>query len=463
MHCGRFDHYSTRRDFLKKAGAGFGAIGLAGVLGQSGLLAEESRLPHFAPKAKSVIWLFMRGGPSAVDMFHPKPELTRRDGMKFDTDVGAFFGNPGPLMKSPFAISQHGQSGGWVCEHYSQIAKHVDKLAFIHSCHAESNNHTPATLQMNCGLIRVGFPSAGSWVTYGLGSENKDLPGFVVMFDKASAPEGTNNWSPGFLPTEYEATIFRPDTTPVLNLDRPDGVTQESQRAQLDYLAGLNKEHMDERAGDAALAGRIKNFELAYRMQMTAPEALDISSESEQIRKLYGIHETHTKSFGSQCLMARRLVERGVRFVQLYHGGTELWDAHGNLAVNHRTRMGETDVPIAGLLTDLEQRGMLEDTLVIWGGEFGRLPVSQDNAGRDHNPHGFTMWFAGGGVKGGVNFGSTDEVGFKAAENPVSIHDLHATILHLLGLDHKKLTYFHNGRRYRLTDVSGDVVKAILA
>lgn len=465
MHCNRFQQMTSRRDFLRRAGAGAGWLGLAGVLQQTGLFgAETSQLGHFPAKVNSVIWLFMRGGQSAMDTFHPKPDLTKFDGKKYSGEVDAFFGEAGPLMKSPFAFAQHGQSGAWFCEHYKELAKHADSLSFLHGCHVESNNHTPALLQMNSGIVRPGFPSAGSWANYGLGSINNDLPGYVVFFDPRGAPEGTTVAGSGFLPSRYEATILRPTATPILHLGTPPGVSRESQRGQLDYLAQLNSSHLASRSEDPALLGRIESFELAYRMQMTAPEAVDLKKESNATRTLYGLEADHTRAFGTQCLMARRLVERGVRFVQLYHGGgdADTWDAHGDLNANHTNRIRETDAPIAGLLTDLKQRGLLESTLVICGGEFGRLPVSQ-GTGRDHNPHGFSLWMTGGGIKPGVSHGATDELGHKAVEGRVSIHDLHATLLHLLGLDHTRLTYSHNGRRYRLTDVAGELVKAILA
>jgi hypothetical protein len=460
----------TRRDFLTHGGAGFGLLGLAGVLQQAGLLAaERSTVPHFTPRAKSVIWLFMHGGPSAVDLFDPKPELDRRDGesMNMGNDVG-FFTSSGQIMKSPFAFRQHGESGAWVSEAYPSVARHVDKFAFIKSMHAESNNHGPALYHMNTGMTRFGFPSVGSWVTYGLGTENADLPGFVVMLDHRGALEGgPASWGAGFLPSAYQGTPFRATGTPLLNLQPPAGMTRELQRSQLDFVSALNRRHREAHPGEADLLGRIESFELAYRMQMEAPEAIDVQAETEETKKLYGLDNPVSKFYGSQCLTARRLVERGVRFVQIYSGAHDdklRWDAHADVKKNHLDRCAETDVPIAGLLTDLERRGLLDSTLVVWGGEFGRLPVSQgESTGRDHNRFGFCVWLAGAGVKGGVSHGATDDIGFKAAVNPVSINDLHATILHLLGLDHLRLTYHHNGRDFRLTDVAGEVVRPILA
>jgi hypothetical protein len=469
-HCGRYDLVTNRRDFLKKAGAGFGMLALADLLEGSGLLAADTvgarvldpmapRAPHYAPRAKSIIWLFMEGGPSAVDLFDPKPELTKRDGQRVDIDV--FFGNPGPLMKSPYSFNQHGQCGAWVCEKYPNVAKHVDELAFIKSLYSESNNHVPALYQINTGIPRPGFPSAGAWITYGLGSESRNLPGYVVLGNRDGVKGGPLNWSAGFLPTSYQGTLFRSQGAPILNLKRPENVSREDQRAQLDFLKKINSDHLKQHDGEPDLLARIQSFELAYRMQMEASDLADFSSESKETIELYGIDKDASKNIGTKCLMARRLVERGVRFVQVYSDGE--WDAHGDLKGNHAQHCASTDLPIHGLLTDLKQRGLWDSTLVIWGGEFGRMPVSQGNGGRDHNPHGFMAWMAGAGIKPGVSYGQTDEIGYKAVEDRVSVHDLHATMLHLLGIDHKKLTYFHNGRRYRLTDVAGEVLDKILA
>ena len=466
QHCGRFASIANRRDFLAKAGAGFGMLALADVLGQGNLNADEavdlsSSIPlggHFPAKAKSIIWLFMEGAPSAVDMFDPKPELTRQDGKRIAIDV--FNGNPGPLMKSPFSFKQYGQSGAWVCEHYPNVAKHVDDFAFIKSCYSESNDHVPALYQINTGIPRPGFPSAGAWVTYGLGSENRNLPGYVVLGNNQGVKGGNLNWSSGFLPSSYQGTLFRPEGAPVINLTRPSDITHEDQRKQLDLLAKLNDRHASTHPEDAELLGRIESFELAYRMQMEATELVDFSTETAETRELYGIDQKETRSYGSKCLMARRLIERGVRFVQVYSDGE--WDAHSDLNGNHKGHCRATDKPIHALLSDLKRTGLIKDTLVIWGGEFGRMPVSQGNGGRDHNPKGFGMFMTGAGIKSGTSFGELDEIGYKATVDRVSVHDLHATMLHLLGIDHKKLTYFHNGRRYRLTDVAGDVLTKIL-
>jgi hypothetical protein len=469
QHCGRFESFNTRRDFLKKAGAGFGMLALADLMGNNNLHAAASapdalnpmapRVAHFPAKAKSVIWLFMEGAPSAVDLFDPKPELTKRDGQKISIDV--FNGNPGPLMKSPFSFKQYGQSGAWVCEHYTNVAKHVDDFAFINSFYSESNDHVPALYQINTGIPRPGFPSAGSWINYGLGSENNSLPGYVVLGNNQGVKGGNLNWSSGFLPTTYQGTLFRSGDTPVINLNRPGDVTRADQRAQLDLMAKLNERHRQERPAEAELLGRIQSYELAYRMQMEATDLVDFSKESAATREMYGVDEKETRSYGSKCLMARRLVERGVRFVQVYSDGE--WDAHSDVNGNHKGHCRATDKPIDALLTDLKRTGLINETLVIWGGEFGRMPVSQGNGGRDHNPQGFGMFMTGAGIKPGVRYGELDEIGYRAVVDRVSVHDLHATMLHLLGINHEQLTYLHNSRRYRLTDVAGEVLHKILA
>ncbi len=470
-----------RRDFLRRAGNGAGLLALAGLLADENLLAASAdvnplapKAPHFAAKAKSVIWLFINGGPSHVDTWDYKPELFKRDGQSlkgFDNDTGFFPDQVGPLMKSPFEFKQHGQCGQWVSSLFPNMAQHVDKMAMLHSCFTNSNNHAPALMAMNTGVPQMGRPCVGSWVTYGLGSESKDLPAFVVMYDTLGRglPKGyAQNWTAGFLPGIYQGTALKHQGSPIDDLSRCAEMTDRQQRAQLDLLARLNRRGLEQHPGETDLAARIESFELAYRMQMAAPEALDVEKETGATQKLYGLDNPKCKHFAKQCLVARRLVERGVRFVQIYSGGEEnqrSWDGHIDIAGNHSGFAAETDQPIAALLADLEARGLLSSTLVIWGGEFGRLPLAQksDKPGRDHNPHGFTHWLAGGGVKGGVSYGKTDEIGFKAVENRVSINDLHATILHLLGLEHKRLTYRHNGRDFRLTDVAGEVVTPILA
>ncbi|HWB00408.1 MAG TPA: DUF1501 domain-containing protein [Pirellulales bacterium] len=472
----------SRREFLTRTGNGFGLLALAQLLDTQGLLAADARRlnplaprrSHFPSKAKSVIWLFMNGGQSQVDTWDHKPELSKRDGKTFegfDNNTGFFTGQVGPLMGSPFKFAQHGQSGAWVSEIFPAMAKHVDDMAFIHSCFTETNNHSPALFQINTGMSRMGFPCVGSWVTYGLGTENQDLPAFVVMYDTLGRglPKGhATNWSAGFLPGIYQGTALNPSGAPIDNLERLAHMSADDQRRQLDLLKSLNEEHRQQNADEAALAARIESFELAYRMQLSAPEAFNVDDEPEAIRKLYGLDDKRCAHFSRQALIARRLVERGVRFVQIYSGGMEnqrSWDGHNDIAGNHRQFAEETDTPIAALLTDLKQRGLLDSTLIVCCGEFGRLPVSQKSAkpGRDHNPHAFTTWFAGGGCKGGVHYGETDELGFKAAIDRVSVNDLHATILHMLGMDHTKLTYRFNGRDFRLTDVAGNVVREIVA
>ncbi len=467
-------HLASRREFLERAGAGFGLTGLVGLLAQEGLLAAPDassplapRAPHFSPKARAVIWLFMYGGPSGIDLFDYKPELERFDGKPFDGKIETFNGNPGPLMKSPYRFRRHGRSGAWVSEKFPALAEVVDDLTFLKAVRCKSNNHAPALFELNSGMTRVGFPSVGAWVTYGLGTENRNLPGYLVMYDPRGGPiGGPQNWSSGFLPSAYQGTPVRPAGTPILNLARRAGLDAATQRSQLDFLAEMNAAHRARHPAEADLLARIESYELAFRMQMEAPEAVDLAHESEETRRLYGLDHETTRYFGAQLLMARRLVERGVRFIQVYSGGghqQQSWDAHFGLKENHDLHCAETDVPMRGLITDLKRRGLLDQTLLIWGGEFGRMPVSERGVGRDHNPHGFVMWMAGGGVRPGLSFGATDPIGHQAAEDIVEVNDLHATILHLLGLDHTRLTYEHNGRRFRLTDVAGRVLDPILA
>ncbi len=453
-----------RRRFLRTAGAGFGMVALADLLNRDAVRAAPGgplapKATHFPAKAKAVIWLFMEGAPSAVDLFDPKPALDKFDGKRVKIDV--FNGSPGPLMKSPFKFKQYGQSGAWVCDKYPGVAKHADEIAFVKSLYTDSNDHVPALYQINTGISRPGFPAAGAWVTYGLGSANQNLPGFVVLGNNAGVKGGPINWSSGFLPAAHQGTLFRPEGNPVLNLRRPKDVTAGDQRAQLDLMAKLNGAHLQARPGEPDLSARIESFELAYRMQAEAAALIDLSKETAATRAMYGLDDPKAKSFGTKCLTARRLIEKGVRFVQVYSDGE--WDAHSDLAGNHAGHCAATDAPIDALLTDLKRLGLLDSTLVVWGGEFGRMPVSQGNGGRDHNPHGFLTWMAGAGIKGGASHGETDEFGHKAVTDRTSVHDLHATMLHLLGVDHKKLTHFHNGRQYRLTDVAGDVLTKILA
>jgi len=477
----------SRRELLRRAGGGFGMLALAGLMDQQGMLgsggtaqaADLSIQPlaprpgHFDAKAKSVIWLFMNGGPSQVDTWENKPELTQRDGQElegFDKNTGFFVEQVGPLMRSPFKFRRHGESGAWVSEIFPNMARHVDKMAFIHSCYTDSNNHSPALFRINTGYARMGFPCVGSWVTYGLGTENQDLPAFVTMYDPLGRglPKGhAQNWGSGFLPSIYQGTALKPHGVPIDNLIRDPELTDPQQRAQLDLLQRLSARAEARHAAESELSARIESFELAYRMQVTAPEAMDIDRETQATQTMYGVDDDKCSHFARQCLVARRLVERGVRFQQIYSGGMEnarSWDGHSNILENHGGFAAETDKPIAALLADLEQRGLLDSTLVIWGGEFGRLPIVQKGStGRDHNPHAFTVWMAGGGIKPGVHHGETDEIGHKAVHDRVSVNDLHATILHLLGIDHERLTYRYNGRDFRLTDVAGNVVREVLA
>jgi hypothetical protein len=475
----------TRRELFRRAGLGFGMIGLASLMDEQRLLTATAeaapkalnpmaaKRPHFEAKAKSVIWLFMNGGPSQVDTWDYKPELEKRHGQElkgFDKNTGFFTAQVGPVMKSPFKFARHGQGGTWVSEIFPNMARHVDKMAFVYSCFTESNNHSPALFMINTGMPKMGFPCLGSWVTYGLGSESQNLPGFVVLSDPKGRglPKGhAQNWGSGFLPSIYQGTWLSPTGEPIDNLTAPAEMTPATQRAQLELLARLNQRHLEKHPGEAELAARIESFELAYRMQLSAPDAVDIDKEPQHIHQLYGTDRKECTHFAKQCLIARRLVERGVRCVQIYSGGMEnelSWDGHQDIIKNHTGFAAETDQPIAALLHDLERRGLLNDTLVIWGGEFGRLPIVQTGGtGRDHNPHAFTIWLAGGGIKPGVHHGATDDIGHKAVQDRVSVNDLHATILHLLGIDHERLTYRYNGRDFRLTDVAGKVVRPVLA
>ena len=477
--------FITRREALRRAGCGFGMLGLASVLhGEQSVIAAAptgpmaARRPHFPAKAKHVIWLFINGGPSHVDTWDYKPGLAKYDGKSIKTfdptfkNTTGFFKNAvGGLMQSPFKFSPRGECGKMVSEIFPHLGEHVDKMAFIHSGFSESNNHSPALFMMNCGMPRMGLPCVGSWLTYGLGSENRNLPGFIVMSDPKGRglPKGhAANWGTGFLPGVFQGTHVRSKGQPIANLVRAAEMNAKQQRAQLDFLSELNDLHRIRHPAETALTARIESLELAFRMQTAAPEAFDVNREPKSIHALYGMDDKRCSHFARQCLVARRMVERGVRMVQIYSGGMEnqrSWDGHSDIKGNHAQFAGETDKPIAALLSDLQSRGLLDETLVIWCGEFGRLPIAQKGKkpGRDHNPHCFTAWLAGGGAKGGVSYGESDEVGYKAAVDRVHINDLHATILHLLGIDHERLTYRYNGRDFRLTDVGGEVLEKLLA
>jgi hypothetical protein len=453
---------SSRREFFARAGSGLGAIALGSMLAEG---AETPKKTHFPAKAKSVIWLFMEGGPSHIDLFDPKPELNKLAGKPMPASFGKLVTAMGTgnntLMASPRTWKQHGKSGMWVSEWYPHIAKHVDDMTVIRSCWANGLNHVGSVCQMNTGDILAGRPSLGAWVTYGLGTANKNLPTFVVLTDDKEVLGGPKNWSSGFLPASYQGTQFRQGDTPILNLKPPDGVTDERQKSRLSLLKQLNQHWGADKTEDTDLDARVKSFELAYEMQSAGAEAVDISKETEATKSLYGMDDEMTRQFGHNCLLARRLVERGVRFVELYCGSGSGWDAHSNIEGNHGKWCKVSDKPIAGLLEDLKQRGLLQDTLVVWGGEFGRTPFNEKGNGRDHNPWGFTMWMAGGGAKGGQYVGTTDEIGLRAVEKPCHVHDIHASILYALGMDHLQMTYQHNGRAERPTIVGGNIFKEI--
>lgn len=463
----------NRRDLMQVLGGGLANVGLAAVLaGDRALAATQGSVapvPHFAPKAKSIISIFCYGGPSHIDTFDPKPELDKHAGeaMSGVGEVVVSQGNPGGLMPSPWKFKKYGQSGIEVSELFPRVAEHVDDLAVVRSMYTSSNDHGPALYQMNTGTVLAGHPSVGSWLTYGLGSENQNLPGYIVFTDHRGGPiNGQPNWGAGFMPAAFQGTQFRSTGDPIVDLRPPKEVTRERQRKWLDLLRDLNREHLAQNPEDNELSARIESYELAYNMQVHATEAIDISNETDATRRMYGLEDDRTRYFGRQALMARRLVERGVRVVQLYSGGGNhepTWDQHWSLKYFHTMHAGETDGPIAGLIADLKQRGLFDSTLIVWHGEFGRMPISQRLDGRDHNPYGFTVWLAGGGIKGGTVVGATDHFGYKAVENRKSVYDLHATLMHLMGLDHEKLMYHHNGRDMRLTDVHGNLIREIMA
>src|SRR5579884_2139785 len=466
----------SRRDFLCRSGSGLGAIALAAMLHDDGLLPKAAaavvdplrpKPPHFPPTAKSVIWLFMEGGPSHIDLFDPKPQLEKLAGQPLPPSFGKVMTAMGTgnntLMPSKRTWKQYGQSGMWVSDWYPNIAQHVDEMTMIHSCWQDGLNHVGSVCQMNTGSILAGRPALGAWVTYGLGSGNQNLPSFVVLTDAGEVIGGPKNWSAGFLPATYEGTLLRNEGAPILDLVPPDSIGHEQQRSRLDLLKKLNERFSADKPEDTQLEARINAYELTYRMQAAGPEAVDLSKESDETKRLYGMDNEATRKFGTNCLLARRLVERGVRFVELYAGSGSGWDAHTNIEGNHSKMCRASDKPIAGLLTDLKSRGLLKDTLVVWGGEFGRTPFNEKGDGRDHNPWGFTIWMAGGGIKGGQVIGSTDEIGLRGVEKKAHVHDIHATILHALGLNHVNVTFLHNGRSERPTIVSGEVIKEAFA
>jgi hypothetical protein len=444
---------------LARSGCGFGATALAALANDATAAGLRTHIPA---KAESVVFLYMNGGPSGLDLFDYKPALEKLDGKSFPGSIDTLFPYPGPIMKSPFQFKRHGESGSWVSECYSHLAEHVDDMAFLHACHTDAQNHSPACYMLNTGLPRFGAPGIGSWLSYGLGNATEELPAFIVMCDHRAAPEGgANLWDAGFLPGQHQAVHFRSSDTPILFLDPGKGVARQS--AQLQLLQRLNRRHQQQSAHSEALETRIKSFETAFRMQSSVPDLADLSGETEATRTLYGLDDEDCSSFGSQLLLSRRMVEQGVRCIQIYHGGyKDNWDHHANLESGHSSLAYETDRPIAGFLTDLKQRGLLDTTLVVWGGEFGRTPTSQDRNGRDHNPHGFCMWMAGGGTRGGIHHGELDELGYKPVSGKVSMHDLHATILHLMGLDHEQLTQFFSGRDQSLTNGLGSVIHDVV-
>lgn len=457
----------SRRQCLLDSGAGFGWLALSWLAARDRAFAAPAQpKPHFAPRAKRVIQIFCTGGMSHLDTFDFKPELQKRDGKAFD--MPTFFGQGGNLMACPWEFKQRGSSGLWVSGLLPEMAKCADKLTVVRSMTAKSANHMPAIAQMNTGFILTGFPSMGAWILYGLGAVNENLPSFVILQDPSGPPwGGPVHWSNGFLPAATQGTPFRSVGDPVPDLAPPKAVSAEARQASLDWLNRMNRKDAAAHPGDSALEARIRSYETAAGMQVTVPGIADLSRESEATRKLYGLDQKETEPHARNCLLARRLIEQGVRFVQVYHGGSgNSWDAHGNLKANHEKMSHSYDKPTAGLLLDLEARGLLKETLVMGVTEFGRTPVSQGtgaSAGRDHHPECFTTWMAGAGVKPGFAYGESDDFGRKPAGNPVTVYDFHATALHLLGLDHERLTFYHNGTRRRLTDVHGHVVEGLIA
>jgi len=470
--CGR-----TRREFLWEAGAGFAGVALSALLGNDFFATQAvaadgvtkfanplaPKKPHFAAKAKSVIFLYMYGGPSQIDTFDYKPAMKGRDNQTVQVKTFGRGGhkNSGRIVEPRWAFKPYGKCGKWVSDLFPNIARHVDDIAFLHSMTADSPIHGSAMLMMNCGSIVSGKPSLGSWINYGLGTVNENLPGYVVMLDRTGGPiSGAKNWTSGYMPASLQGTVFRSQGTPILDLEHHRGMSRAEQRRLLEHLRRFNSTHLSDRAESSDLQSRIASYELAYNMQVSAPEAVDLESESPHVKRLYGYDEARTQDFAKKCILARRLVERGVRYVQIYSGGNHNdnnWDAHGDLEKNHNLHAGNTDKPIAGLLKDLKQRGLLDETLVIWGGEFGRQPTAEyaSGTGRDHNAYGFTMWMAGGGIRGGVSVGETDELGSQAVTRRLHVRNLHATVLHQMGLDPNRLSYFYGGLDQKLVGVEG--------
>jgi hypothetical protein len=459
----------NRRSFLENAGFGLGWLAMSSLGAQEKAVDPTApKMPHQAAKARSVIFLFMSGGPSHVDLLEPKPELERLAGQPIPESFGMFKTRravaKNKLKPSIWKYRKHGESGLEISDALPEIGSCADDLCLLRGCYGDSVTHPESVYLMNTGSILMGRPSLGSWAAYGLGSENRNMPSFVVLPDPAGwVKGGAPAWGNGYLPGVYQGTILRGGGTPILHLNTPDGVSGEQQKSTLDLINTLNREDLAGKEDDTDLSARIAAYELAFRMQSHAKEVVDVGRETEATRRLYGLDQPVTREFGLRCLLARRMVERGVRFVQLYCGDTNGWDGHSDMSGNHGKLAASSDRPIAGLLRDLKSRGLLDSTLVVWGGEFGRTPMSEGSDGRDHNPHGFAMWMAGGGVKGGQAIGATDAVGLRAEVDRTHVHDIHATILHLLGLDHTRLTYRHSGRNQRLTDVAGQVIARALA
>jgi len=486
MPCGR-----QRREFLWEVGGGFAGLALIDLLSQDGFFQKQAvaaekksgideqnyllapKKQHFPAKAKHCIFLFMNGAPSQVDTFDPKPALTKYNGKKYtgDTKVGSNGRAIGYLMQSPFKFKNHGDSGLPISDIFPHTAQHADDICVLRSMQTDTAAHASGCLQMNTGSVQIGKPCVGSWLNYGLGSQNASLPGFVVMTDPRGGPIGSaSNWSAGYMPAGYQGTLFRSKGAPLLDLSTPAGISEKTQRRSLDLLSQLNQQHLEKSGPSSELAARILSYELAYKMQTSAVDVVDIEKEDKKTREMYGLNQKRTADFGRKCLIARRLVQKGVRFIQLYSGGGHIedtWDGHTDCISNHKLHAGETDQPIAALIADLKRTGLWDETLIVWGGEFGRTPTSEGvgKPGRDHNWRGFSMWMAGAGVKGGQAIGATDELGFLAVEDPHHVSDLHATILHLMGLDHERLSYFHQGLDQRLTgpEEGNKVITKVLA
>ncbi|MCA9211535.1 MAG: DUF1501 domain-containing protein [Planctomycetales bacterium] len=456
----------SRRQFLESSGLGFGAIAMQWLLQRESL--GETLVPTMKPFAKNVIWLFMEGGPSHLDLVDPKPLLNKLAGQplpsSFKEPLTAMGEKGSPILRAPRTWKQHGESGMWASEWIPHIATCMDDIAVIRSCWTNGINHSGGVCQMNTCIDVAGRPSLGAWVNYGLGTENEDLPAFVVLCDNDGKPtNGSRNWGPGFLPAKYQGVRFNgAGKQPIENLNSPPNLSRERQQEKLSLLDRFNRDHAERHSDQSELEARIRSYELAFRMQVAAPEAVDLSTETEATKTLYGLDKKETNAFGRNCLLARRLVERGVRFIQLYNGTGSKWDSHSAIEANHSRLCKAMDLPVAGLLKDLKQRGLLDETLVIWGGEFGRTPMSEKGDGRDHNPTGFSMWMAGGGVKGGQTIGATDDLGLYAIEDKMHVRDIHASILGLLGLDNMQLTYEHNGRPERPTINEGDFNRKLI-